>query len=99
MCGGPSALWIREILDVGWGDTYSQFVAGQAFDISNLPNGDYYVRVHVNPTGSMLEGAAANNVEDRLVMLRGKRGYRRVIVPPWNGIDTEGGSPSARELY
>lgn len=91
MCGGPSALWIREILDVGWGDTYSRFVAGQAFDITDLPNGEYHVRVHVNPTGSMLEGSTANNVEDRLIKLRGKPGYRRVIVPPWNGIDTEGG--------
>jgi hypothetical protein len=91
MCGGPGALWIREILDVGWGDTYSQFVPGQAFDITDLPNGDYFVRVHVNPTGSMLEGSMDNNVEDRLIRLRGRPGARRVIVPPWNGIDTEGG--------
>jgi Lysyl oxidase len=91
MCGGPGALWIREVLDVGWGDTYSQSVAGQAFDITDLPNGDYYIRVHVNPTGSMFEGSADNNVEDRLITLRGRPGHRRVTVPPWHGIDTEGG--------
>jgi Lysyl oxidase len=88
-CGGPGALWIREILDVGWGDTYTQFVRGQAFDITDLPNGTYYVRVHVNPTGSMLETDTTNNVEDRLIRLRGKPGHRRVVVPPWHGIDTE----------
>jgi len=88
-CGGPGALWIREVLDVGWGDTYEQFVAGQAFDITDLPNGTYYVRVHVNPLGAMFESNTANNVEDRLIRLRGKPGHRRVVVPPWHGIDTE----------
>jgi hypothetical protein len=64
---------------------------GQAFDITDLPNGSYYVRVHVNPLDSMLEGSLDNNVEDRLVELRGRPGHRRVIVPPWHGLDTEGG--------
>ncbi len=90
MCGGPSAIWIREILDVGWGDTYSQSVPGQAFDITDLPNGKYYVRVTVNPTDLLLETTTANNVEDRLIRLRGQPGNRSVVVPPWHGIDTEG---------
>lgn len=89
MCGGPGALWIREILDVGWGDTYSQSIAGQAFDITDLPNGTYFIRVQVNPTGSMLEGSTENNVEDRLIRIRGREGNRYVVVPPWHGIDTE----------
>lgn len=88
-CGGPGALWIREVLDVGWGDTYDQYVSGQAFDITDLPNGTYYVRVHVNPLGAMFESNTANNVEDRLIRLRGKPGDRKVVVPPWHGIDTE----------
>ena len=88
-CGGPGALWIREVLDVGWGDTYGQYVKGQAFDITGLPNGTYFVRVHVNPTGAMFESSTANNIEDRLIKLRGKPGHRRVVVPPWHGIDTE----------
>lgn len=89
MCGGPRALWIREVLDVGWGDTYAQFSLDQAFDITNLPNGRYYIRTTVNPTGMLLEGTDANNVEDRLIKLRGKPGARQVVVPPWHGIDTE----------
>jgi hypothetical protein len=43
----------------------------------------------VNPTGSMLETDTANNIEDRLIRLRGNPGHRRVVVPPWHGIDTE----------
>ncbi|HEU4528628.1 MAG TPA: lysyl oxidase family protein [Actinomycetota bacterium] len=93
MCGGPSALWVREVLDVGWGDTYVQGVAGQAFDITELPNGTYYIRVHVNPLGTMFESTDANNVEDRLIVLKGRPGNRRVEVPPWHGIDTEGCCP------
>jgi hypothetical protein len=89
MCGGPRALWIREVLDVGWGDTYAQFSLDQAFDVTNLPNGRYYIRTTVNPTGMLIEGTTANNVEDRLIKLRGKPGARQVIVPPWHGIDTE----------
>jgi hypothetical protein len=89
MCGGPGALWIREVLDVGWGDTYAQFSRDQAFDITDLPNGEYYIRTTVNPTGLLFEGDTANNVEDRLIQLRGRPGARRVIVPPWHGIDTE----------
>jgi len=88
-CGGPAVLWIREILDVGWGDTYSQYVRGQAFDVTDLPNGTYYVRVRVNPTGSILESSTDNNTVDRLIRLKGKPGHRRVHVPPWHGIDTE----------
>ena len=89
MCGGSGALWIREILDVGWGDTYAQFSLDQAFDVTNLPNGRYYIRTTVNPTGMLFEGTTSNNVEDRLIKLRGKPGSRQVIVPPWHGIDTE----------
>ncbi len=90
MCGGPESIWIREVLDVGWGDTYAQSVAGQAFDITNLPNGDYWLRVQVNPTGSIFEASSENNVQDRLIRLRGRPGRRWVIVPRWHGIDTEG---------
>jgi Lysyl oxidase len=94
-CGGKSSIWVREILDVGWGDTYAQYVAGQAFDITNVPNGVYFVKVLVNPEGSLYETDTGNNVELRRVRLLGRRGDRRVFVPPWHGIDTEGGFGSA----
>lgn len=90
-CGGPSALWVREVLDTGWGDTYSQWVAGQAFDITDLPNGTYNVRVQVNPLGAMYEGSTTNDIQDRVIYLKGDPGDRRVKVPPWHGIDTDGG--------
>ncbi|MEX1046244.1 MAG: lysyl oxidase family protein [Actinomycetota bacterium] len=87
-CGGESALWIRETLDVGWGDTYFQSVAGQAFNITNVPNGRYFIEVEVNPLGNLFELTTADNSELRLIRLGGRPGHRRVAVPPWHGIDT-----------
>ncbi len=86
-CGGPGSIWIREELDTGWGDTYYQSVAGQAFEITRVPNGWYYLRSVVNPLGKLYEASADNNVVDRLVHLSGKRGHRHVLVEPWHGIE------------
>ena len=35
-CGERGALWIRETLPVGWGDTYYQGKGGQAFNITDV---------------------------------------------------------------
>jgi hypothetical protein len=90
-CGHSGSIWVREILPVGWGDTYFQFVPGQSFDITNLPNGTYFIEITANPTGELHERNPDNNTRLRKVILRGRPGSRRVRVPPWRGIDTEGG--------
>lgn len=89
-CGGRDDLWIREVLPVGWGDTYYQYLPGQSFDITDLPNGVYFIKVIANPGGQLYETTLANNATLRKVIIRGKPGARRVEVPPWHGIDTEG---------
>jgi hypothetical protein len=89
-CGGPEALWIREVLPLGWGDTYYQGLPGQAFDVTDLPNGTYYIKVQANPGGHLYEQHRGNNIRLREVKLRGRPGHRTVIVPAWHGIDTEG---------
>ncbi len=91
-CGSRSSIWTREVLPTGWGDTYFQGLPGQSFDITNLPNGTYYIAVDANPDGALIEVSTANNTEVRQVILGGKPGHRTVKVPPWHGIDTEGGS-------
>jgi Lysyl oxidase len=88
-CGGRNALWVREVLPLGWGDTYFQGIPGQSFDITDVPNGTYYIEVEANPGQLLYEQTPDNNVELREVILSGKPGNRRVEVPPWNGIDTE----------
>jgi hypothetical protein len=49
-CGDASAIWIRETLPTGWGDTYYQSLPGQSFDITDLPNGTYFIQVQADPT-------------------------------------------------
>ena len=85
-CGGEDAIWIREVLPTGWGDTYYQSVGGQAFDITDLPNGRYFIEVRANPLGLLYDRSAANDVRLREIQLRGRPGHRRVVVPPWHGI-------------
>ena len=38
----------------------------------------------------MIEASTDNNVSLRRVILRGTPGHRRVVVPPYLGIDSEG---------
>jgi hypothetical protein len=91
ICGDESSIWVREEMPVGWGDTYFQFLPGQSFDITNLPNGTYYIEVQANPMRSLYETDQTNDVSYRRVILGGKPGRRTVRVPPWHGIDTEQG--------
>jgi len=91
-CGGEGALWVREALPVGWGDTYYQSLPGQSFDITDLPNGTYYIQITANPAGLLMEGSTTNNTEIRRVVLGGRPGHRTVKVPAWHGIDPEPGT-------
>jgi hypothetical protein len=86
-CGGFAALSVREVLDVGSGDTYSQFRAGQAFSLKGLPNGRYFIEVAANPTGNLYEPDETNNVAYRKIFIGGTPGHRTVRVPPVGMVD------------
>lgn len=85
-CGGPQALWVREVLDVGWADTYTQYAAGQSFNITNLPRGWYQVEVAVDPLETLYQKSTDNDSEVRMVRIFGKPGSRKIEVAPWHGI-------------
>jgi len=89
-CGSPTALWVREMMPVGWGDTYQQFLAGQAFDVTGLPNGTYFVQVTANPEHLLRETRYGNDTSLRRIILSGTRGHRHVKVLPFYGMDPEG---------
>jgi hypothetical protein len=80
-CGDLSSLSIREVLAAGWGDTYTQYRAGQSFDLRGLPNGRYYIAVIANPDDHLVESDTTNNVALRKVRIAGKPGHRKVFVP------------------
>ena len=89
-CGSPTALWVQEMMPVGWGDTYLQSIAGQAFDITSVPDGTYYIEITANPQHVLYESSTRNDVSLRKVILGGTPGHRTVKVPAWHGIDPEG---------
>ena len=86
-CGEQNSISVREVLDVGSGDTYSQYRPGQSFDITDLPNGTYYIQVIANPAKRLQESNLKNNVALRKVVLGGTTGARTVTVPPVGVID------------
>jgi hypothetical protein len=88
-CGSPTALWVQELMPNGWADTYDQFKAGQAFNITNLPNGTYYIEVIANPEHVLHEVTRSNDISLRKVIISGTAGHRHVRVPAWHGIDPE----------
>ncbi len=90
-CGDPAALWVTETLPLGWGDTYVQTVPYQNFEITNIPNGTYYIEIIANPEHLLYETNRHNDVSLRRVILGGTPGHRTVRVPAWNGIDPENG--------
>lgn len=89
-CGDYSSLSVREVLASGWGDTYAQFRAGQAFGIKDLPNGTYYIRVAANPQGNLVESDTTNNVALRRIVLGGKPGKKRTLTVDKVGLIDEG---------
>jgi hypothetical protein len=80
-CGQPGSLSLREVLASGWGDTYAQFRAGQAFNLEDLPNGVYYIATTANPHGRLVESDRADNRSLRKIYISGTEGQREVRVP------------------
>ena len=79
-CAGEDSIWLREVLPAGWGDTYYQSVAGQSFNITNLPNGTYTVRVTTDPNSNLLETDYTNNTGLLSITLKGTTGHRTFTV-------------------
>jgi hypothetical protein len=79
-CAGAESIWLREVLPAGWGDTYYQSVAGQSFNITNLPNGHYLLRVTTDPNHNLLETDYDNNVGLLDITLHGTLGHRTVTI-------------------
>ncbi|KES06041.1 hypothetical protein BU52_16610 [Streptomyces toyocaensis] len=81
-CGEENSISVREVLDVGSGDTYTQDLPGQSFDITDVPNGTYYIQVLANPEKRLKETDLGNNSALRKIVLGGEPGKRTVTVPP-----------------
>ncbi|WP_133876059.1 lysyl oxidase family protein [Paractinoplanes brasiliensis] len=85
-CGANTVIAVREVLDIGNGDTYSQFRPGQSFEITDLPNGTYYIQTLANPENKLAELDTSNNSSLREIILGGTPEKRTLTVPPVHGI-------------
>ncbi|MFI7546393.1 lysyl oxidase family protein [Actinoplanes sp. NPDC049599] len=86
-CGQNTAVAVREVLDIGNGDTYTQDRPGQSFDITGLPSGTYYIEVKANPSNKLTELSTKNNTALRKIVLGGTAAARTLKVPSVNGLD------------
>ncbi|MCO8271664.1 lysyl oxidase family protein [Actinoplanes sp. TRM 88003] len=85
-CGANTTIAVREVLDIGNGDTYSQYRPGQSFEVTDLPNGTYYIQVLANPEKKLAELDTTNNSALRQIILGGTPEARTLTVPPVHGI-------------
>lgn len=49
-------------MSVGWGDRYGYNLDGQSIDITGLPNGDYNLKIEIDPKSHMIESNETDNV-------------------------------------
>jgi hypothetical protein len=80
-CGEAGSLSLREVLASGWGDTYAQFRAGQAFNLKGLHNGTYYIATIANPNHRLVESNLDDNISLRRIRISGTPNHRKVRVP------------------
>ncbi|BAL89643.1 hypothetical protein AMIS_44230 [Actinoplanes missouriensis 431] len=85
-CGANTVVAVREVLDIGNGDTYSQDRPGQSFDITKLKNGTYYIQVLANPSKKLAELSTSNNTALRQIIIGGTAKKRTLTVPKVYGI-------------
>lgn len=84
-CGWKDSISIREVLPAGWGDTYMQWTPGQSFDVTDLPDGDYFLETMANPDGKLFDVTPSNDRALRALTLSHVGGQRIVSVAPYVG--------------
>lgn len=87
-------------MSVGWGDTYSRTLAGQSFDFTGNPSGDYKLIIEVDPKKRFLEINDGDNlacallhinVANSTVQVLGT-GYATVVSSIWPNSVRSGSS-------
>lgn len=76
----PNAAQVRQFqscdeevqgLSVGWADTYLPDLDGQAFDITDFPDGRYQLKMIANPTNHIMESNFDNNEAAAIIEISG----------------------------
>jgi hypothetical protein len=69
--GNPQATSIVHGLSIGWSDTYPQTLPDQAIDITDVPNGDYTVKVTADWQHFWAEKNESNNAASAKIRISG----------------------------
>jgi hypothetical protein len=67
-CGTPTGTLG---IDVGWADKYDQTDPGQAIDLTNVPDGNYWLRAIVDPERLLAQSNQANDITDTEIAVAG----------------------------
>jgi hypothetical protein len=85
-CGTSFSRSVKMLLPAGYGDEYSQSVAGQALDVTGLPDGRYAIEVAIDPPRRLRQVTHANDRSLRTIILGGTPGTRTVRALAWHGV-------------
>ena len=82
--GSPQFLSCGQIqgISVGWADVYDRGLEGQSIDITNVPDGDYWLETVVDPDNRLVESNENNNITRIQIALRRTGGGG--AIPPDN---------------
>jgi hypothetical protein len=58
-------------MSVGWGDRYGYTLEGQSIDITGLENGDYDLKIEIDPKSHIIESNEGDNVSTVRIRLSG----------------------------
>jgi hypothetical protein len=58
-------------LNVGWGDSYDAYDGGEGIEITNLPNGTYWLVGQVDPYDYFQESNKSNNLTETKIQIEG----------------------------
>lgn len=58
-------------MSVGWGDTYGSALAGQSIDVTRVPDGEYILKITIDPNNRITEANESDNVSMVRVLITG----------------------------
>jgi hypothetical protein len=82
-CGTRSSLFVKNGISVGWSDRYPWNFAWQWIDITNLPGGEYLLKVTADPNGNFVEEREKNNCNWTRIRFSGSGSSLTILESGW----------------
>ncbi len=82
-CGQRSSRFVKNGISVGWSDRYPWDFAWQWIDITNLPAGEYFLKVTADPNGNFEEEREKNNCNWTRIRFSGSGSSLAILDSGW----------------